>query len=43
MGFHHYEMGAWDIFIHIPKIRVTLLVQKTWEYTSNGIDDTLYL
>ena len=43
LSFHSCETGAGGILIYKPEVRVTLLVQKTWEYTSKVIDTGLYL
>ena len=43
LSFRSCETGAGNILIYKPEVRVTLLVQKTWEYTSKVIDTGLYL
>lgn len=43
LSFHSCETGAGGILIYKPEVRVTLLVQKIWEYTSKVIDTGLYL
>ena len=43
LSFHSSETGAGGILIYKPEVRVTLLVQKTWEYTSKVIATGLHL